>query len=97
MTKYQLGVIDMGKINSKLEKLKKLEQEIQEEQNKIDSKLGNAIIKELELDYDDLTNEQINKISKSIIFDDSSLNTNNSELNNEDNYTTNNSDNNEQA
>ncbi|EGQ3259968.1 TPA: hypothetical protein PBB95_002581 [Staphylococcus aureus] len=87
----------MGKINSKLEKLKKLEQEIQEEQNKIDSKLGNAIIKELELDYDDLTNEQINKISKSIIFDDSSLNTNNSELNNEDNYTTNNSDNNEQA
>ncbi|HDE6444122.1 TPA: hypothetical protein PDR79_002730 [Staphylococcus aureus] len=97
MTKYQLGVIDMGKINSKLEKLKKLEQEIQEEQNKIDSKLGNAIIKELELDYDDLTNEQINKISKSIILDDSSLNTNNSELNNEDNYTTNNSDNNEQA
>lgn len=97
MTKYQLGVIDMGKINSKLEKLKKLEKEIQEEQNKIDSKLGNAIIKELELDYDDLTNEQINKISKSIIFDDSSLNTNNSELNNEDNYTTNNSDNNEQA
>ncbi|EOA9111595.1 TPA: hypothetical protein O6S24_001999 [Staphylococcus aureus] len=87
----------MGKINSKLEKLKKLEQEIQEEQNKIDSKLGNAIIKELELDYDDLTNEQINKISKSIIFDDSSLKTNNSELNNEDNYTTNNSDNNEQA
>ncbi|HGZ2915046.1 TPA: hypothetical protein ACOG2E_002810 [Staphylococcus aureus] len=87
----------MGKINSKLEKLKKLEQEIQEEQNKIDSKLGNAIIKELELDYDDLTNEQINKISKSIIFDDSSLNTNNSETNNEDNYTTNNSDNNEQA
>ncbi|EZT88923.1 TPA: hypothetical protein PC685_002575 [Staphylococcus aureus] len=87
----------MGKINSKLEKLKKLEQEIQEEQNKIDSKLGNAIIKELELDYDDLTNEQINKISKSIILDDSSLNTNNSELNNEDNYTTNNSDNNEQA
>ncbi|MBO3063830.1 hypothetical protein [Mammaliicoccus fleurettii] len=87
----------MGKINSKLEKLKKLEQEIQEEQNKIDSKLGNAIIKELELDYDDLTNEQINKISKSIIFDDSSLNTNNSKLNNEDNYTTNNSDNNEQA
>ncbi|HAR5752986.1 TPA: hypothetical protein I1486_002475 [Staphylococcus pseudintermedius] len=87
----------MGKINSKLEKLKKLEQEIQEEQNKIDSKLGNAIIKELKLDYDDLTNEQINKISKSIIFDDSSLNTNNSELNNEDNYTTNNSDNNEQA
>ncbi|HDG6021823.1 TPA: hypothetical protein PF651_002749 [Staphylococcus aureus] len=87
----------MGKINSKLEKLKKLEQEIQEEQNKIDSKLGNAIIKELELDYDDLTNEQINKISKSIIFDDSSLDTNNSELNNEDNYTTNNSDNNEQA
>ncbi|EJH4613571.1 hypothetical protein NDM78_002457, partial [Staphylococcus pseudintermedius] len=65
----------MGKINSKLEKLKKLEQEIQEEQNKIDSKLGNAIIKELELDYDDLTNEQINKISKSIILDDSSLNT----------------------
>ncbi|HHO6497748.1 TPA: hypothetical protein ACU3MI_002632 [Staphylococcus aureus] len=87
----------MGKINSKLEKLKKLEQEIQKEQNKIDSKLGNAIIKELELDYDDLTNEQINKISKSIIFDYSSLNTNNSELKNEDNYTTNNSDNNEQA
>lgn len=87
----------MGKINSKLEKLKKLEKEIQEEQNKIDSKLGNAIIKELELDYDDLTNEQINKISKSIIFDDSSLNINNSEINNEDNYTTNNSDNNEQA
>ncbi|MDK4011968.1 hypothetical protein [Staphylococcus aureus] len=87
----------MGKINSKLEKLKKLEQEIQEEQNKIDSKLGNAIIKELELDYDDLTNEQINKISKSIILDDSSLNTNNIETNNEDNYTTNNSDNNEQV
>ncbi|HDJ2442553.1 TPA: hypothetical protein PP025_002753 [Staphylococcus aureus] len=87
----------MGKINSKLEKLKKLEQEIQEEQNKIDLKLGNAIIKELELDYDDLTNEQINKISKSIILDDSSLNTNNIETNNEDNYTTNNSDNNEQV
>ncbi|MCE5086044.1 hypothetical protein [Mammaliicoccus sciuri] len=83
----------MGKINSKLEKLKKLEQEIQEEQNKIDSKLGNAIIKELELDYDDLTNEQINKISKSIIFDDSSLNNTNIE----DNYTNNNSDNNEQV
>ncbi|WP_113589586.1 hypothetical protein [Staphylococcus aureus] len=87
----------MGKINSKLEKLKKLEKEIQEEQNKIDSKLGNAIIKELELDYDDLTNEQINKISKSIIIDDSSINTTNKELNIEDNYTTNNSDNNEQV
>ncbi len=87
----------MGKINSKLEKLKKLEKEIQEEQNKIDSKLGNAIIKELELDYDDLTNEQINKISKSIIINDSSINTTNKELNIEDNYTTNNSDNNEQV